>query len=236
MGYVLTVAALLGGVLLLLAPFVIWGVMSESKSKRELTAAAANLGLTYVGQDDRPEGQRTWHRPISVPAQYEGEEIELRHRVTGTYRARTVHAYPLHRYSLSGDNNPGTKSSWVVLDMPRSYPGWSVVPRDLARWRGWRLGRIPEELRLTLGDEEFDSEYLVAGPNAEFARAFLDPDIRRVILRGNKDKAPVDMMGAHLMSSSGGNLDAADLRQRLDLLCDILDRVPSHVASADWPD
>jgi hypothetical protein len=225
---VLLFAFVVGMFALVIRAFVRSG--REDKRVREawadLSRVAAERGWTY---EQRARGRATEYCGVG-PLPGSGSNLSAWHYITGEFRGRAFKCFE-YRYSnpLSGSSGVGeskklTIESVFLVSAPGSGPFLQIGrPGKLDAV----LGRRP---RMVLGVPEFDERFRVVTDSEDFAHRILSGPVPAFLLSDSRaQKSPLRLRDDELFTWYTGTLSPQDLEERLDYLCDVLDRIPAQV-------
>jgi len=212
---------------------VIWAfVRSGKEDKRirqgwaDLARVAAERGWTY---EQRARGRATEYCGVG-PMPGSGSNLSAWHYVTGEFRGRSFTCFE-YRYSnpLSGSSGVGeskklTIESIFLVSAPSSGPFLQIgQPSKLDAV----LGRRP---RMLLGVPEFDENFRIVTDSEDFAHGILSDPLQAFMLSDpHAQKSPLRLRDDELFTWYTGTLSPQDVEERLDYLCDVLDRIPAQV-------
>ena len=210
-------------------------VRSNKEDKRirrewaELAQVAAARGWTY---DQRARGRATEYCGVG-PMPGGGSNLTAWHYITGEFRGRSFKCFE-YRYSnpLSGSNALGeskklTIESVFLIAAPGSGPFLQIGrPSELDAV----LGRRP---RMLLGVPEFDEEFRVVTDDEAFVHNALSGAVVPFLLSDSRAKnSPLRLRNDELFTWYTGTLSPQALEERLNYLCDVLDRIPAQAWAA----
>ncbi|GAA2322066.1 hypothetical protein OKJ48_18415 [Streptomyces kunmingensis] len=191
----------------------------------ELAQVAAARGWTH---ERRAAGRATEFCGVG-PMPGSGENLTAWHYITGEFRGRSFTCFE-YRYSnpLSGSSQVGeskklTFESVFLVSAPGSGPFLQVGrPGKFDTV----MGRGPRTL---LGVPEFDEKFRVDTEDQTFARTILSDDVRAFLLSDQRaEKNPLRVRHDELFTWYTGTLSPQALEDRLNYLCDVLDRIPAQ--------
>ncbi|MEV1024156.1 hypothetical protein [Streptomyces sp. NPDC050264] len=224
-------AAIVGMFTLVIRAFV----RSNKEDKRtregwaELSRVAANRGWTY---EQRARGRATEYCGVG-PMPGSGSNLTAWHYITGDFRGRSFKCFE-YRYSnpLSGSSGVGeskklTIETVILVTAPGSGPFMQIGrPGKLDTV----LGRGPRTL---LGVPEFDEKFRLDTRDESFARNILDDTFMAFLLSDPRaQKSPIRVRDDELFTWYAGTLSPQALEERLNYLCDVLDRIPAQAWAA----
>lgn len=214
---IIIVAAVVG-----LAVFLGNLIVSDQRSQ-QLATFAESHGLTFAG-DHLPILKQLSGKPFVT---FGGRAEDV---IGGTHRGREVVIFNYHysRRSNSGQTSTTRNYNFAVwmITLPRTVDYLEVGPEGVF---GGKVAEAFGADRLRVGDPQFDQAYKVIAPHHAFGRAVMTPEVVG-LLRG---RAPTSwrLDGNVMISYERGRLSATTtpIIERLDVLCDILDTVPTAV-------
>ncbi|WP_372347771.1 hypothetical protein [Streptomyces sp. KL116D] len=180
----------------------------------------------------RAAGRATEYCGIG-PMPGSGDNLTAWHHMTGEFRGRSFGCFE-YRYAnpLSGSGRAGgskklTFESVFLVSAPGSGPFLQVgQPGRMDTL----LGRGPRTL---LGVPEFDDRFRVGTHDDPFARNLLDGELRAFLLSDDRaPKNPLRVRDDELFTWYTGTLSPQAVEERLNYLCDVLDRIPARTWAA----
>ncbi|MFB8268444.1 hypothetical protein ACFC96_17800 [Streptomyces sp. NPDC055955] len=194
------------------------------KEWAELEAVAATRGWTY---ERRAPGRATEYCGVG-PMPGKGSNLTAWHYITGEFRGRSFKCFE-YRYTnpLSSTTQSGGKSltfeSVFLVSAPGSGPFMQIGrPSKLDTV----MGRRPRTL---LDAPEFDKKFRVATDEESFVRNVLTEDVRAFLLSDQRAEAnPLRVRDDELFTWYTGYLSQQAIEDRLNYLCDVMDRIPEH--------
>ncbi|MFF7145937.1 hypothetical protein ACFZB5_32860 [Streptomyces nodosus] len=220
-----------GGIIALVVTLAVRVRRSETRSVQERAAAvrlAQERGWSYQQTTQGVVDRLCGMAPLPVS----GRNLRAMHYITGEFRGRGFCCFQYATGTMGVHDGPGRNrpTYWTVFTVTAPGPGPELVvrrpqPLDGLTGRG-RLVRfgvpdLDEAFRVITDDESFARNALTGG-----VVPFLTTDPRAM-----KD-APLRLHHDELLTWRRGRLSPQDLDERLDYLCDVLDRIPPQVWSA----
>lgn len=205
----------------LLAVFVVILILAKVLGGRrteplraEFQQFAVQHGFQYVERDDSYLTRFDQLMPFNARPDW------ARNVLSGSYRGRPVCLFDLHYTTTESDRR---YQIWVV-GLPRP------VPLFTAGSQGPFGGKVAEAFgyhRLSIGDPAFDDRIKIKCQNEPFGRRVLSPAV--VDLLRFTGGWHWRLNGPNMISYQAGALTPATALPRLDLMCDLLDRIPADV-------
>lgn len=178
---------------------------------------------TDAGSVDRFAG----HFPFPVKS----FNATSRHLITGMHRRRPFCAFEyaarIHPPGMGIGSMSTTRRRepyWIVaVATPAHRPFLAVSGRQSGATEGGGA-------RIQTGHEQFDGSFSVSTGHEQFARDVLHPQLLHWLLASPiAHQVPFRFERNELVGWRSGRLDARMVEPVLDMLCDVLDRVPSPV-------
>lgn len=192
---------------------------------KELERIASERGWTYT---TRARGQLDQYCGVG-PMPDRGENLSAWHYITGEFRGRSFKCFE-HRYNnpMSGGEAAEQKRPIIeavfIVTAPGSGPSVEILrpsKLDVA------LDRRP---RMLLGMPEFDDEFRVVTKDETFVRNALSARVVPFLLaHPQANNSPLELHENELFTWYTGTMSPQAVDERLNFLCDVLDRIPSHV-------
>lgn len=191
----------------------------------ELARVAAERGWTH---ERRAPGRATEFCGVG-PMPGSGDNLTAWHYITGEFRGRAFKCFE-YRYSnpLSGSSQVGeskklTFESVFLVSAPGAGPFLQVG----------KVGKFDTVMgrgaRTLLGVPEFDDTFRVDTEDEAFARTILGDDVRGFLLADERARTnPLRVRHDELFTWYTGTLSPQALEDRLNYLCDVLDRIPAQ--------
>ncbi|MFD4977065.1 hypothetical protein [Streptomyces sp. NPDC058424] len=203
---------------------------SETRSVQERAAAvrlAQGRGWSY---------QQTTHGVVDrlcgmAPLPISGRNLRAMHYITGEFRGRSFCCFQYATGTMGVNDGPGRNQPtyWTVFTVTAPGPGPELVVR-----RSQPLDGMTQRGRLVqVGVPDFDEVFRVITDDESFARNALTGGVVPFLSadpRATKD-APIRLHNDELLTWRRGRLSPQDLDERLNYLCDVLDRIPLQVWS-----
>lgn len=201
---------------------VIFGVVAAKKRSNEIQSLATAQGWTFVERDD--SWARRWD---GAPFTGRGR---ARNVIVGQHRGRPITVFE-YVYTTTSSNGQSTTTQthrfavWAV-GLSSGVPELAVGPEGIFG------GKVAEAFgfdRVDTGDAAFDEAFKVKCRDESFARRVLHPAVVDLLRR----TGPWNwrFIGTTMLAFDKGALDAAAVVPRLELMADLLDRVPADA----WP-
>ncbi|MFD0504213.1 hypothetical protein ACFQ0G_17235 [Streptomyces chiangmaiensis] len=219
-----------GGIFALVITMFVRTRQSETRGVRERAVAiqlAQERGWSYeratYGVVDRLCGM--------APLPISGRNVRALHYITGEFRDRGFCCFEYTTGTLDVNMGPGSNRPvfWTVFAVTAPGAGPELVVRRPQALDGMASrGRVVQ-----LGVPEFDEAFRVITDDEPFARSALTGGVAPFLStdpRATKD-APIRLHNDELLTWRRGRLSAQDLDERLNYLCDVLDRIPPQVWS-----
>lgn len=194
---------------------VSWVVGKKRREERAagLTALAQQHGWQFV-EEDESYAQRWRGRPFRRGGR-------SRHVVLGEHRGRQFCAFS-YRYTTSNGKSSQTHYYTVwAIGLPGFAPDFSVAEEGVFG------GKIAEALgfaRIDIDDESFNDTFKVKCDDERFGRAVLDPAVVELLKRTGPWSWRLTENS--MLSFQKGVFEPERLLPRLDLMSDLLDRIP----------
>lgn len=199
------------------------------KGWADLEGFSARHGWTH---ERRAAGRATEYCGVG-PMPGSGDNLTAWHHITGEFRGRSFacfeyrYANPLSGSGQVGESKKLTFESVFLVSAPGSGPFLQVGKPGKA---DTLMGRGPRTL---LGVPEFDERFRVDTHDEAFARGFLGDELRAFLLADARAaKSPLRVRDGELFTWYTGTLSPQAVEERLNYLCDVLDRVPTGAWAA----
>ncbi|MFF0788561.1 hypothetical protein [Streptomyces spiralis] len=166
-----------------------------------------------------------------APLPLTGRNLRALHYITGDFRGRSFCCFEYTTGTLSVNDGPGRDrpTFWTVFAVTAPGAGPELVVR-----RPQTLDGVIQRGRMVqLRVPEFDEAFRVMTDDESFAFAALAGDVVPFLCadpRATKD-APIRLHNDELLTWRRGRLSPRDIDERLNYLCDVLDRIPADVWS-----
>ncbi|WP_326773849.1 hypothetical protein [Streptomyces sp. NBC_01445] len=198
------------------------------KGWADLEGVAAARGWTY---ERRSPGRATEYCGVG-PMPGKGSGLTAWHYITGEFRG---HSFKCFEYRYTDPMSPTTQSgsrkltyeSVFLVSAPGPGPFMQMGrPSKLDRV----MGRRPRTL---LGEPEFDKKFRVAADDEAFIRNILTDDVRAFFLSDQRaEKNPLRVRDDELFTWYTGTMTPQDIEDRLNYLCDVVERIPAQAWTA----
>lgn len=221
---------IVGGMFALVITMMVRARRSRARGVEERTEAiriARERGWSYqqatYGEIDRLCGM--------APLPVSGRNLQALHYITGEFRGRSFCCFEYRTGTLNVNDGPGSNQPafWTFYAVTAPGPGPELVVRRPQTLDGMtQRGRVVQ-----LGVPNFDEAFRVLTDDELFARNALTGEVASFLSadpRATKD-APLRLHNDELLTWRRGRLSPQDLDERLDYLCDVLDRIPPGVWS-----
>lgn len=165
------------------------------------------------------------------PLPMKGDNIPIRDHIVGEFRGRPISCFERNSREMNTDGPDSVRYSAVyavtmltpvprmVIKRPRAMD--KVNARADAVFGG---GKVME-----LGDPEFDEAFRLIANDEEFARSVLAGPMAQFLISDPRAKGqPLRFQENHLLTWHRGRLRAEEIEQKLNYLCDVLDRLPAQ--------
>jgi hypothetical protein len=219
MGSAAAIVIILGFVAIALA--IVYRVALQrrrAEQKQALEQLATSKGWQFIAEDD--SYAKRWQGKPFTSNRGRGRNV-----IIGQHRGRNFCAFE-YSYTTTTSTGQGTTSQihyfsvWVIA-LPAQVPDFSVGAEGVFG------GKVAEALgfeRVEVSDQEFNSTFKVKSDDSSFGTLVLQPDLVDLL----KSTGPWDWRfnGQDMISYQSGNLEVSGLQPRLDLMCDVLDRIP----------
>ncbi|MGW4289207.1 hypothetical protein ACWEIK_20030 [Streptomyces sp. NPDC004673] len=157
-----------------------------------------------------------------------GQNLSAWHYTTGEFRGRAF-KYFEYRYinPMSGANASDRKQpiieSVFIVAAPGSGPSVEILPPSKLD------AMLDRRDRTEVGVPEFDQRFRVVTDDADFVRGVLGSSVVPLLLTHPvAEKSPLQMRGSDLFTWYTGTLSPQAAEDRLNYLCDVLDRIPAQ--------
>jgi hypothetical protein len=201
---------------------VIYSYVAAKKRREALAEFARNRGWSYVAADDS-RSKRWSGTPFG-----QGDHRRTTNVLSGSWRDRDFAAfdYSYQTHSTDGQGHRTTTThrfGVCTVTMPAYLPRLEVTHDSMLGRVGRALGRQDIELE----SEEFNRRFRVSCPDEKFAFDVLHPRLMQFLLAHGT--VAWRMEGTDLLCWDKGQHQPAEVLERLSLLDEILDAVPSFV-------
>lgn len=223
-----------------MAPFLIFGVLAlgagiayylwqqEQKRRAALASFAAAKGWTFSAADPYGLDERWGGPPFG-----RGDSRAATNVITGAAPG----GYPLlafdYKYVEHSTDSKGNRTSTTyrvvvcVLRVPCALPALHVGKESMLTRIGSAIGIADIEFE----SEDFNRAFRVKCDDQKFASDVLNPRAMEMLLAHGRG-IEWRFEGADMLSWRTGKLDIADLLQRVDLMCRVIQSIPTFV----WKD
>ena len=191
---------------------------------KKLAQIASERDWTYTA---RARGELDQYCGVG-PMPSRGENLSAWHYTTGEFRGRSF-KYFEHRYNspMSGGEAAERKrpiiESVYVVTAPGSGPSVEVLQSSKL---DVLLDRRP---RVSLGVPEFDEDFRVVAEDETFVQNALSAGVVPFLLaHPQAKKSPLQLRDNELFTWYTGTLSPEAVDEKLNYLCDVLDRIPAQ--------
>ncbi|SDS67096.1 type III secretion system chaperone family protein [Microlunatus soli] len=193
----------------------------QEQRQQAVQQFAAGRGWQFIGEDESYASRWTG-KPFT------GWGGTARNIVVGQHRGRNVCSFEYHYSTVSTSGGTTRRHnhdfSIFVVQLPAPVPAFSVEGEGIFG------GKVAEALgfeRVDSGDPDFDNDFKVKSDDARFGALVLQQPLLQML----KATGPWDwrFTGPDMLSYENGFLKPELVQPRLDLMCDVLDRIPSDV-------
>lgn len=222
---VIVAVLVIGIVIIAIVSFVVQRQKNEER-EQAFSKLAADAGLQFITEDDA-YGKRfnDGEKPFRTMG---GGRV--RNILQGNYRGRPVCAFE-YRYTTTSSNGQTTTSTthhfpiWIV-GLPASAPLFTVGEEGIF---GGKVAAAMGFSRLDIGDRDFDARFKIKCDDQVFGRRVLHPAVIDLL----RQTGPWNwrLSGANMISYEQGVFEPAQALPRLNVMCDLLDRIPADA----WP-
>ncbi|MEU9477390.1 hypothetical protein [Streptomyces sp. NPDC048191] len=194
----------------------------------QLARIAPERGWTYERRVQGRIDQYCGLRPFPT----RGSNLRAWHYTTGEFRGRQF-TYFEYRYMnvTSGADIAERKQPTIEAVFVVTTPGPGPFVQIL---RPNVLDRLfDRRAKMQLGVPEFDQNYRVITDDEEFVRNALCPAVVPYLMTDTKTKkSPLQLRNNDLFTWYRGTLSPQTVDEKLNFLCDVLDRIPAQTWSA----
>lgn len=222
---IIFVVFVVGMVIIAIVSFVVQQQKNEERAQA-FGKIAASTGLQFIAEDDScskrfDDGEK--------PFRTMGRG-RVRNILQGSYRGRPVCVFE-YRYTTTSSNGQTTTSTthhfpiWVV-GLPAPAPLFTVGAEGVF---GGKVAAAMGFTRLDIGDRAFDDTFKIKCDDEQFGRRVLHPAVIELL----RQTGPWNwrLSGANMISYEQGVFEPAQALPRLDLMCNLLDRIPADAWS-----
>ncbi|SDS67074.1 hypothetical protein [Microlunatus soli] len=186
--------------------------------QQEVGRFAASRGWQFIDRDDSYS-----HRWQGKPFASRGMAHNI---IIGQHRGRSFCTFAYHYTTTSHTGQVNTTQSHDFVIFAIALP--APVPEFSVEAEGIFGGKVAEALgfeRIDSGDPDFDNTFKVKSDNPRFGALLLQPPLLQML----KSTGPWDwrLTGQDMLSYQKGHLAPELVQPRLDLMCDVLDRIPN---------
>lgn len=213
------------------SPLVLIGYLYYTwKQKRQTwdsyQTVANRLGWKYAKSD----GDLVNH--YAGPPFEWGRWQKSEHVFRGTHRGRSVIVFELssrlEELDKAGEERSKRDRYQIVsvkLNSPK--PAFDVEPRGFFS----RVARNSVFSNADTGDTAFDNRFTVGSAENEYVLSVLTEEVRQWLLQDKRaDDNPIRVIGDEIVTWRFGTLDLQDFEDRVEFLCDLLDKTPRLAA------
>ena len=205
-----------------------WWQDKEKKRRAAFASFAAAKGWTFAAHDPYSLEQRWSNSPFG-----RGDSRRASNVLTGT----AANGWPLlafdYRYTESSSDAKGNRSTTTynfavcAMRLPCAMPGLHVGKENMLT----RIGSVMGFADIEFESDDFNRAFRVRCDDPKFASDLLHPRAMEMLLqygRGTEWR----FEGADMISWRSGRTDLPDVLQRGDLMCRVMNSVPTFV----WKD
>jgi hypothetical protein len=214
------------GTFLVLAVVMIVLAARAAKRRRELVQKfAAERGWQW--QESDPSLVKRWQgQPFGI-----GQRRRAIHVLSGEHRGRQIVVFDYSYQTTSTDTDGKTKTmthefAVCAVRLPMALPAIEVGRETFLN----RLARIVGFTDLEFEHEEFNRAFTVRAADPKFAYDLIHPRTMELLLA--RGTVPWRIQGDDILCWARGSYAPDEAVARLDLLCDVVDGIPSYV----WTD
>lgn len=194
-----------------------------AKKRRELLAQFAQSNGWTLSLEDDSFALRWDGTPFDV-----GDHQKAKNVLLGQWQGRQItafdYSYQTHSTDGQGQRTTTTERYAVcAVAMPTQLPRLQVTHESVLTRLGGAIGLADIELE----SDDFNRAFRVTCPDPKFASDVLHPRMMELLLR--KGTVAWRMEGSDLLCWDNGQHSPAEVLERLSLLDDILDGIPSFV-------
>ncbi|MFD8374445.1 hypothetical protein ACFV2Z_27315 [Streptomyces sp. NPDC059688] len=190
----------------------------------QLPRIAADRGWTYEGRVQGRIDQYCGVRPF--PSR--GSNLRAWHYTTGEFRGRSFTYFEYRSMNVAsgadaGERKQPTIESVFIVTAPGSGPFVQMLrPRILDTL-------FDRRATMRMGVPEFDQDFRVVTEDEKFVRDALSHTVVPYLLtEAPSEKSPLQLCGNELFTWYRGALSPRAVDEKLNYLCDVLDRVPAE--------
>ncbi len=199
-----------------------WASQLRKRRREQFAQFARTNGWTWAAQDD------SWIEKWTGPPFAQGDQRRARNVVVGEWHGRPFvafdYSYKTHASNGQGGSTTTTSQFGVcAIVLPTGLPHLEVRPD----FRVLRRGRPQGADAISVESEEFNRKFRVSCPDPKFASDVLHPRQMAMLLAARPAAWRIE--GAHLLCWGDGRPNPPQVLERLGLLGDILEAIPSFV-------
>ncbi|MGW1917410.1 hypothetical protein ACWCQS_43815 [Streptomyces sp. NPDC002076] len=190
----------------------------------QLARIALERGWTY---ETRTQGRIDQHcglRPFPV----RGSNLRAWHYTTGEFRGRQFTYFEYRYMSVpsgadTGERKQPTIESVFVVTTPGPGPFLQILRPNVLDTL------FDRRHKMKLGVPEFDQDFRIITEDEEFVRNALCDTVVPYLLAGTRTKnSPLQLRNSELFTWYRGTLSPQTVDEKLNYLCDVLDRIPKQ--------
>ncbi|MFG2889961.1 hypothetical protein [Streptomyces sp. NPDC048248] len=197
------------------------------QQREELLQLAASRGWIHTawvpGGGDRYCG--------GGPLPMKGTNIPVVDQIVGEFRGRAICCFEYHSRGMDADGPSTVQHSTVfAVTSTTSVPRLVIKrPRALDKVNARTDALFGGGKVIELGDPEFDEAFRLIANDEESARNVLTGPLAQFLTSDPRAKEePLRFQGNDLITWHRGRLRAEQIEQKLNYLCDVLDRQPAQ--------
>jgi hypothetical protein len=206
-------------------------------NKRDVRSEQDQAGLIQLAQE------RGWKYTADIPGGAEGyvgappfraKGHNLWDHVAGEFRGHAVSCFEYRPRDFDADDAGMHHHRYFVaftIAMPAPTPGLIIDRPNVLERADNRFNNVfgLGDNEVKLGVPEFDEDFRVITDDEPFARSVMTDDLVRFLLSDPRVKgAPLRFHGNELITWFEGRLRPDTIDQKLNYLCDALERVPAQ--------
>ncbi|MFF4492109.1 hypothetical protein ACFY0F_37575 [Streptomyces sp. NPDC001544] len=222
--------AFVAGMFILVFSMSRYGRKKDEKIREgyaRLAQIAPERGWTY---QPRVQGQIDQYCGVR-PFPGRGSNLRAWHYTTGEFRGRPFKYFEYRSMNLMSGADVGERKqpnieAVFIVTAPGSGPLTQILRPSL-------LDRLFDRRpKVELGVPEFDKNFRIITRDEGFARKALSHDVVPYLLQDPKSKSSLQLRDNELFTWYRGNLSPQAVDEKLNYLCDVLDRMPAQTWSA----
>ncbi len=197
----------------------------QRKRKEALEQFAWEMGLSYHEKD-----------PGNIPADHDfldfmhwGHDPNARNVLEGNYRGHDILFFN-HCFTFKGHSSKGRNSypcpPVALVKLPKDYLDLVITPRFYAEWTRRWFGERQVAGEVDIGDQKFSKKYSVRSVIDDYARDFLQPEVKKLFLENQQLYLELKKNTLVLVFYRCWNLKVQQVRKRLDMAIDLLPYLP----------